>query len=233
MNASTEIALVTGASSGLGAEVVVELAERGNKVVAVGRDRSQLETVAQRVGGNGVIINTCDVGEYSQVVKLVGQVQEHGPVRYFFHCAGAPAFARPSDIDDRLLNQAFSGNLCGLIYLSSLLVESMKDRRKGSIVGILSTAALTGRPDEGAYAAAKWGGRGFLECLRADCKNTGVNVISVFPGGMNTPFWSKQSHLAPDLGTFMDPREVARPIVDAAMGIGSLGFVSSLTIERG
>jgi hypothetical protein len=128
--------------------------------------------------------------------------------------------------------QALSANLRGLVYLSSLLVSPMKAAREGSIVGILSTAALNGRPDEGAYAAAKWGARGYLECLRADCKGTGVSVISVFPGGMNTEFWSKQSHLAPDLGTYMDPREVARPVVEAAMGIGALGFISTLTIER-
>lgn len=232
MDASSKVALVTGASSGLGAALVAELVERGQSVVAVGRDRGRLEAVAARAGRNRVSLHTCDLGAYNEVTALVRETLERGPVKYLFHSAGAPAFARLSDIDDKLLQQALSAGLCGLVYLSSLLVGPMKEQGAGSIVGILSTSALTGRPDEGAYAAAKWGGRGFLECLRADCKGTGVNVISVFPGGMNTPFWSKQSHLNPDLGTYMDPREVARPVVDAAMGIGSLGFVSSLTIER-
>lgn len=233
MNASTDIALVTVASSGLGAEILVELIERGYRVIAVARGRARLEAVAQRAGGNGVTTITCDIGKYPQCADLVRQAQELGRVRYLFHCAGSPAFARLADINDQLLNEALSGNLCGLIYLSSLLVDSMKEQGKGSIVGILSTAALLGRPDEGAYAAAKWGSRGFLECLRADCKNTGVKVISVFPGGMNTPFWSKQSYLAPDLDTYMDPRDVARTVIEAALGIGSQGFISSLTIERG
>jgi short-subunit dehydrogenase len=232
MDASRRVALVTGASSGLGAALVAELVERGEHVVAVGRDRGRLEAVAARAGGDRVTLHICDLGRYDEVVALVRKTLEGGPVRYLFHSAGAPAFARPSDIDDELLKQALSASLCGLVYLSSLLVGPMKEQGTGSIVGILSTAALTGRPDEGAYAAAKWGCRGFLECLRADCKKSGVKVISVYPGGMNTAFWSKQSHLDPDLSTYMEPREVARPIVDAAMGIGTLGFVSSLTIER-
>ena len=232
MSGTSNVAVVTGAGSGLGAALVTELVERGQKVIAVGRRRPELEAVAARAGSDKVDIRTCDVGDYAAVVSLVQTTLEQGPVRYLFHSAGAPAFARPADIDDKLLEQALSANLRGLVYLSSLLVAPMKAARGGAIVGILSTAALNGRPDEGAYAAAKWGARGFLECLRADCKGTGVSVISVFPGGMNTEFWSKQSHLAPDLGTYMDPQEVARPVVEAAMGIGALGFISTLTIER-
>lgn len=232
MSRSPNVALVTGASSGLGAALVTELVERGQKVIAVARRLRELEIVAAHAGGNQVDVRECDVGNYQAVTSLVREILETGPVRYFFHSAGSPAFARPADIDDKLLGQALSANLCGLVYLSSLLVGPMKELGAGSIVGILSTAALYGRPDEGAYAAAKWGARGFLECLRADCKGTGVSVLSVFPGGMNTPFWSKQSHLAPDVGTYMDPGEVAPAIVDAAMGTSAHGFTSSLTIER-
>jgi uncharacterized protein len=228
----TGVALVTGAGSGLGAALVSELVERGHGVIAVGRRRHALDVVAARAGAQRVVAQGCDLGDYAAVERLVQQVLDRGPVRYLFHAAGSPAFARPRDIGATLLERALSANLRGLIYLSALLVEPMKAHGAGAIVGILSTTALTGRPDEGAYAAAKWGARGFLECLRADCKGTGVRVISVFPGGMRTPFWSKQSHPTPNLETCMDPRDVARPIVDAAMGVGAQGFVSSLTIER-
>lgn len=232
MTRSSDVALVTGAGSGLGAALVIELLERGHDVVAVGRRRSDLDAVAARSDPARVHVHTCDVGKYDEVATLIRQTLVQTQVKYLFHAAGAPAFGRPADIDCKLLEQALSANLCGLVYLCSLLIGPMKTLKSSSIVGILSTAGLTGRPDEGAYAAAKWGARGFLECLRADCKGTGVNVVSVFPGGMNTPFWSKQSHLSPDLSAYMDPKDVARPIVDAAMGVGNLGFISSLTIER-
>ena len=108
----------------------------------------------------------------------------------------------------------------------------MKAQGHGTIVGVLSTAALNGRPDEAAYAAAKWGARGFLECLRADCRGSGVRVISVFPGGMKTPFWTRQSYLLPKLETYMDPTDVAAIIVRAITDTKPIGYVSSITIER-
>jgi uncharacterized protein len=225
-------AIVTGGGSGLGAALVVDLVRRGQRVVSVGRRRDALEAVASRVGTGHVDVEPCDLGDYAAVARLVHKTLDRGPVAQLFHAAGSPAFARPNQIDAALVEQALSANLYGLMYLSALLVDPMKKQGFGAIVGILSTTALTGRPDEAAYAAAKWGARGFLECLRADCKGTGVRVISVFPGGMNTPFWSKQSHVAPNLENWMDPVDVARPIVDAAMGVGPHGFISSLTIER-
>jgi short-subunit dehydrogenase len=228
----SDVALVTGAGSGLGSALVSELVKRGHNVVAVGRRRSDLESVAASIDPARVYVRPCDVGNYEDVAALIQETLERGPVKYLFHSAGAPAFARPGDIDDKLLMQALSANLCGLVYLCSQLIGPMKTLESSSIVGILSTAALTGRPDEGAYAAAKWGARGYLESLRAHCKGSNVGVISVFPGGMKTPFWSKQTHLSPDLTAYMNPIDVASPIVDAAMGVGSLGFVSSLTIER-
>jgi uncharacterized protein len=232
VNESSCVAIVTGGGSGLGAALVGELVRRGQRVVSVGRRRDALEAAALRAGASQVDVEPCDLSDYAAVAHLVRKTLERGPVACLFHAAGSPAFARPNQIDAALVEQALSANLCGLIYLSALLVDPMKKQGTGAIVGILSTTALTGRPDEGAYAAAKWGARGFLECLRADCKGTGVRVISVFPGGMNTPFWSKQSHFTPNLETWMDPTDVAHPIVEAAMGLGPHGFISSLTIER-
>ena len=226
------VALVTGASSGLGAEVTVALARRGCSVIAVGRDRERLADVAARAGEGVEPLAGGDLGDYEAVAALTDEVLRRGPVHSLVHAAGGPAFSAIADIDGVLLDEALSANLRGLVFLSARLVEPMKQRGGGTIVGVLSTAALTGRAQEGAYAAAKWAARGFLECLRADCKGTGVRVISVFPGGMRTPFWSRQAHLSPDLETYMDPAQVAVPIVDAVLGTGGAGYVSTLVIER-
>lgn len=226
------VALVTGASSGLGAEIALALGTRGCQVIGVGRDEDALAAVAARSEGTFRQKVVGDLGVYDQVVALTQDVLHEGPVDYFVHAAGGPGFSSVANIDGPLLDQALSANLRGLVFLAARLVEPMKERGRGSIVGIISTAALTGRPDEGAYAAAKWGARGFLECLRADCKGTGVRVVSVFPGGLNTPFWARQSHLQPNLATYMDPSAIAPPIVDAVLGIDAGGFTSHLTIER-
>lgn len=232
MSEPGSLALVTGASSGLGAELALGLARRGCRVIAVGRDHTRLAAVAERAEGRIEPMKVADLGVGENVDALIGDVLAHGPIEYFVHAAGSPAFSSVADIDDALLEDALAANLLGLIHLSARIVGPMKRRGSGAIVGILSTAALTGRADEGAYAAAKWGARGFLECLRADCKGSGVRVISVFPGGMNTPFWSKQNHLSPKLETYMDAAAVAEPIVSTVLAEDAVGYTSTLTIER-
>jgi short-subunit dehydrogenase len=90
------------------------------------------------------------------------------------------------------------------------------------IVNVMSTAALTGKPNETVYCAAKWGARGYTEALRAEAK--GVRVVAVYPGGMNTPFWAGDGKAA----GFMDPGEVAGKIVSAIFE----SDVTELTLRR-
>lgn len=232
MSEPEPLALVTGASSGLGAELALSLARCGCHVVAVGRDHARLSAVAERADGRVEPVTVADLGTGEDADALIRDVSSRGPIEYLVYAAGSPAFSSVADIDDAMLDYALAGNLRGLIHLSTRVVGPMKRRGSGAIVGILSTAALTGRADEGAYAAAKWGARGYLECLRAACKGSGVRVISVFPGGMNTPFWSKQSHLSPKLETYMNAATVAEQIVSTVLTEDAIGYTSTLTIER-
>lgn len=221
----TPASVVTGANSGLGAAIASELTARGHHVIGIARHCTSSLTAAAD-------LRDCDVADYSQVTRLIDELRGRYEIEYLFNVAGGPGFCAISDIDNAILDEALAGNLYGLVYMSAGLVADMKRSGRGSIVGILSTAALTGRPDEGPYTAAKWGARGFLEALRADCKGTGVRVISVYPGGMNTPFWKHQSHLHPKLDTYMDPADVAKQVIDVAVAPYTVGHVSSLTIER-
>ncbi len=96
-------------------------------------------------------------------------------------------------------------------------------RDGGTIINILSTAGLTPKPGESVYCAAKWGARGYTEVLQMEAKGTRARVISVAPGGMQTPFWEHARE------GFMDPLEVARVVVQA---LDSTLNVTSVVIER-
>lgn len=233
MNKQTDVAIVSGASSGLGRAIVLNLVSRGWNVAALARDAKRLESVAQEAGAEFVSVFPCDIGEYEQVRTTANRISNQFSIKHLFNVAGAPAYSKITEIDGKLLDQALSANLRGVVLLTSQCLAQLKLHVPSSVVTVMSTAALTGRPNEGAYTAAKWGARGFMECLKADCKGSGVRAISVFPGGLRTPFWQKESCLRPSLDGFMDPQEVAVPIVDAALGIGAIGYVGSLTIERG
>lgn len=114
--------------------------------------------------------------------------------------------------------------------MSAYAVKYMKDMG-GTIISILSTAALKGNKSESIYCAAKWGARGFIESLKTEVKGSNIHVVSVFPGGMKTHFWNESCGASPDTTHFMDPLEVAKEIVVAVLEKKSM-YVSELIIER-
>ena len=93
----------------------------------------------------------------------------------------------------------------------------------------MSTAALSGKTNESLYNAAKWGARGFLEALRSELSDTPIEIINVYPGGMNTQFWNKM-YSGYNTESFMDPEDVARNIVRVAMD--RKVYVTDMTIQR-
>jgi short-subunit dehydrogenase len=106
----------------------------------------------------------------------------------------------------------------------------MKDQG-GFIVNVMSTAATMARAQECIYCAAKWGARGFTESLRLEAKKTPVKIVSVYPGGMKTPFWSERAGMQPNTSAFMEPSEVAGVIVDNVLDKSSL-YVADMVINR-
>ena len=206
------VAIVVGASSGLGLEVVRLLEAGGRTVVGVSRygettvrgDASKRDTALRAL---------------QEANKLA---DARGPLDLLVNCAGLGIYGPAGSYDDAAITSLIDANLIATIVFCEVVAPRFKTAG-GTIVNVLSTAALTGKPNETVYCAAKWGARGYSEALRAEAKGTKLRVMSVAPGGMNTPFW-------PEARTsFMDPREVAAVIVDA---IDRPVFVSEISITR-
>ena len=217
--------IITGGSSGLGKEILKLSVKESYEVICVSRRIPE-----QRI--NNVQYYECNVGDCGAITNLCEKLMHEYNIRQIYHTAGSPAYCSITDINDEQMREALESNFLGIVYITSALLEHMQDQDSASIVGILSTAAKKGNPKEAAYTSAKWASRGYLECLRAACKGTKVRVLTVYPGGMNTEFWEKESYLKPDVESFMDPGAVAQAVVDAASAVTPSGFSSSLTIER-
>jgi len=206
------VAIVVGASSGLGLEIL-RLLEAGGRTV-VGVSRHGETTVRGDASQRDTALRALDDAD-----KLAGA---HGPVDLLINCAGVGIYGPAGSYDDAAIAAVVDANLVATIVFCEVLAPRFKDAG-GTIVNVLSTAALTGKPNETIYCAAKWGARGYSEALRAEAKGTKLRVMSVAPGGMNTPFWAEART------DFMDPREVAAAIVDA---IERPVFVSEISIVR-
>jgi short-subunit dehydrogenase len=189
------VAIVTGGSSGLGLSIAELLRSRGMQVVGVSR------RATADVSG--------DASKRQTALRAIEAAERLGTtIDLLINCAGAGIFGAAGSYDEDAIAAIINSNLIATINFCELLFPRFKEHG-GTIVNILSTAALTGKANESVYCAAKWGARGYGEALKAEAKGTKARIIAVAPGGMNTPFWPE-----PRPG-FMDPFDVAATIVDA------------------
>lgn len=185
------VALVTGASSGIGAATAAALSLRGFRVVVHGRDERATADVAARVGGVPVC---ADLARAVEVERLAGRVVEAGGGRLdvLVNNAGfgwAGAFdAMPAETVGRLL----AADLAAPIALARALVPAMRDRGWGRVVFVGSIAGRLGVGGEAVYAAAKAGLDCFARSIRGELRGTGVEVGVVVPGVVATSFFERR-----------------------------------------
>ena len=194
-----DVAIVTGASSGLGREIALIVGDRGMQVVGIARHPFHEPPIASLAG---------DASRRDTAARAVDIAQQLGKIKVLVNCAGAGIFGPVGSYDETSITRVIDSNLMATIVFCEALFPRFRTDG-GTIVNILSTAALIGKPNESVYCAAKWGARGYTEALRAEAKGTKARIISVAPGGMDTAFWSERR------SDFMDPKEIAAIVVDA------------------
>src|SRR5919198_1250025 len=204
-----EVAIVTGASSGIGAATARELGRRGAAVVLAARRADALEAQAEAIrgaGGEALAIPT-DVADATQVTLLVDRaVATFGRVDVLVNNAGA-SWSRPlaSSHPDEIAG-LLEVNLLGAMLLTRAVLPGMLERRHGAII---SVGSLSGRVAmEPVYSATKYGLRGFSLALRRQLAGTGVRVSPVPPGRIKT---AMTSHVA---ARMPEPETVATAIAD-------------------
>lgn len=215
MAPSFDVALVTGASSGIGRELARCLAREGSRVALVARRKHLLDELAAEIrsaGGTAIAI-ACDVRERMSVHAAVAEAARAlGPIDLLIANAGVgyPVFAE--DFDAAVFEDVFRTNLMGPVYAVEAVLPSMLTRRSGHIVGISSLAAYHGFPMSHAYCASKAALNSFLEGLRAEIAGRGVRVTTICPGFVRTPLVVKQRGAKPFL---VEADDAARRIVRA------------------
>lgn len=202
-----DVAIITGGTSGLGA-AIADLLRASMHVVTVSRRD------AADVAG--------DASQADTVQRAIAHAEQRGAIKLLVNCAGFGIYRPAGEYDEESVRAMLDANLVAMILFSDALFARFKNDG-GTIVNVLSTAALVAKPNESVYCAAKWGARGYTDVLKAEAKGSKARVISVAPGGMDTPFWSEPRT------NFMDARAVAQVIVDA---IESRVNVNHLVIER-
>lgn len=184
--------VVTGAASGIGRSVALQLAREGARLVLTDRDRAGLETAAQAGREQGATVLAAEVVDVTEheAVMAFGEsvVAAHGAPDAIFHVAGNSAWGRPDLLEHRVWRSMVEVNLMGTIHVVEAFIPAMMAaRRPAALVMVSSAAGLLGLPWHAAYSAAKFGIRGIAEVLRFDLAPYNIGVHLVCPGGVDTP----------------------------------------------
>jgi short-subunit dehydrogenase len=176
------VALVTGASSGIGAEIATRLRRAGADVIVHGRDERRLAALADRIGARPI---AADLARPGDVERLAAEAVDGG-VRILVANAGRGWAGPFGEMDAEDAARLIEVNLTAPIRLTRALLPHLD---AGFLAYVTSIAGRTGVPGEAVYAATKAGLDAFAESLRHELRGTGVRVGVVVPGVVDTPFF--------------------------------------------
>ena len=229
------LSIVSGGSSGLGLALAEKLVSQGSNVAIIGKNEKKLMKAKEHLkkdNNNATVLTFAgDITDEFFVKNTFSSIAADGWVIIeLFNSAGVGRFGKPEDNTRQLIDATLGASIVGTILMSTQALNAMKESG-GTIVNIMSSAALKGNPNETVYCASKWGERGYTEAHRAYLKGSNIKVVGVYPGGMNTAFWSPECGMAPDTNKFMNPSEVADEILYAVRVKKSM-YVSDISIDR-
>jgi len=207
-----KVAIVTGASRGIGFAVATSLARMGAKVSMCARDAKRLEKSAdelQRAGAE-VLAVPLDVTRSSELVSLVEKTERAlGPVEVLVNNAGIGKFASVQDVTETDWDAMLDTNLKAVFLLSKAVARGMIERRSGHIINIASLAGKNAFAGGSAYCASKWGLLGLTQCMAEDLRPFNIRVSAVCPGSVATDF---SPHQGRDTSKMLQPQDVAHAV---------------------
>ncbi|WP_293391076.1 SDR family NAD(P)-dependent oxidoreductase [Nevskia sp.] len=188
---ANKVAAITGAASGMGRELALELAAKGCALSLSDVNTQGLEETAKMAQAKGVKVTTAklDVASREAVYAWADQTaKDHGGVNLIFNNAGVALNAPLDTISQKDFEWIVDINFWGVVYGSQAFLPHLKASGDGHIINTSSLFGLIGTPGTGAYSATKFAVRGYTESLRIelDMMNCGVSATCVHPGGIRT-----------------------------------------------
>jgi short-subunit dehydrogenase len=185
-----KVVLITGASSGVGRGLALELARRGASVGLLARRADALQEIVREIEANGgralaMPVDVRDAGAMREATRELGET--FGPIDLLIANAGIGATTYAVDLCEKEVAELVNVNVLGAVNSVTAVIPGMVKRGRGHLVAISSLAAYRGLPKSAAYCASKAGVSALFESLRIDLRGTGVDVTIIHPGFIKTP----------------------------------------------
>jgi short-subunit dehydrogenase len=177
-----KVVAITGGSDGIGKALIECLIPLGAKIATCARNEEKLKTVTSQFSSDQLIGIKADVSLYEDCKHFIdAAIDAFGGIDILINNAGISMRAELKDADVEVIKRVMDINFMGSVYCTKLALHSIV-QRKGTIVGISSIAGYRGLPGRSGYSASKFALNGWLEALRTELLETGVNVMWVCPG---------------------------------------------------
>lgn len=180
-----KIALVTGASSGIGESAAILLQQAGFKVYGAARRVDKMKNLQSK----GISVISLDITDEDSIVNCVNTIiEKEGRIDVLINNAGYGSYGAVEDVPLEEARRQFDVNIFGLARLTQLIIPTMRANKYGKIVNISSMAGKVYTPFGAWYHATKFALEGWSDCLRIEVKPFGIDVVIVEPGGIKTPW---------------------------------------------
>jgi 3-oxoacyl-[acyl-carrier protein] reductase len=206
------IALITGASRGIGLAIARKLAQLGARLSLCARDAARLESAGADLRRNGFdsLTMVADVTHSNEIQKLVERThRELGPIDILINNAGIGRFGPAHQMSEADWDAVLDTNLKSVFLVTRAVVPGMIERKRGHVVNISSLAGKNAFAGGGIYCASKWGLMGLTTCMAEDLRAHNIRVSAVCPGSVATDF---SPHTGRDTSKLLQPEDVAHAV---------------------
>jgi 3-oxoacyl-[acyl-carrier protein] reductase len=225
-----KVALITGASRGIGLAIARTLGRLGAKLSVCARDAKKLEAAARELEGQGaaVLALPADVTRVNDITALVEKTARSlGPIEILVNNAGVGYFGPTHLAGESDWDKVLDTNLKSVFLLSRAVAPAMIEMGRGDIINIASLAGKNAFAGGGIYCASKWGLLGLTQCMAEDLRPHGVRVSAICPGTVATEF---SPHAGKDPRKMLQPEDIAHA-VEAIVTQAPQSFISEILLR--
>lgn len=208
-NLEHKIAIVSGASSGIGLAITQALLAQQCRVIGIARDFSRVPIDSPLFEAHEQ-----DLGKLQDSASLIKALCKKYPIDFYVHSAGSGLFGSIEQFSVRQIDDYIKSNLTAALMMAHFVTPVMRQKKSGRMIFIGSESAIDAGKKGTLYSAAKFGLRGFTQALREDCGKDGIGVSLINPGMVRTPFFD-QLNFAPDdtPGNYIEAKDIAATVL--------------------
>lgn len=233
MDLQNKIALITGASRGIGQNISYGLAEKGVHVIITSRTESQLLEVKKNInskGGKATAI-PADLSKETDILNLFDEVNKRfGKLEILINNAGIGVFGKLVDFPIEDFDKIMNVNLRAVYLCCQQALKIMIPARTGHIINISSVVGVKGYPNQTAYTASKHAVMGLTKSLAAEIQEYGICVSVILPGGVDTEF-VRQARPDLDRSILIPPSDISNTVL-YLLGLSGNAMVDEIYIRR-